>query len=85
MSAQRDYAVPAPTPYGSKEKEANGEDIRHIEEVPNDHGIDISKEGATTPVDHYTGYPVQTPYTGRWAQLRFVLPYCGRYSRMLIR
>ena len=67
MSAQRDYAMPQAQPYAKEEY--GKEDIRHIEEVPSDHGVD-TKDGASSPVDHYTGYPSRTPYTGRWARLR---------------
>ena len=52
-------------------KEYTSEDIRHIEEVPNDGVID-SKAGASSP-DHYGTYPMRAPYTGRWEKLRFAL------------
>ena len=71
MSGQRDYAMPQPQPYAVPKEDYGKEDIRHIEEVPSD-GVD-TKDGSASPVDHYTGYPGQTPYTGRWARFRYVL------------
>ena len=70
MSAQRDYAIPQAQPYSEPKEEYGKEDIRHIEEVPND-GVD-TEDGSTSP-EHYTGYAERTPYTGRWARVRYVL------------
>ncbi|KAJ3553885.1 hypothetical protein NM688_g3384 [Phlebia brevispora] len=69
MSAERDYAMPQPQPYVGPKEEYVKEDIRHIEEVPSDGGLD-TKDGTSSPVDHYTGFAPRQPYSGRWARLR---------------
>lgn len=71
MSAHQDYTIPQPQPYVGPRGDDAKEDIRHIEEVPSDGGLD-TKEGSTLP-DHYAGYPTQERYNGRWGRLRSVL------------
>lgn len=68
MSADQKYPMPQSRPNAGAKDDEHMHDSRHIEEAHSDGGLDSTKEGSTSPMDHYPGYS----HTGRWARFRYV-------------